>query len=43
MWRADHMSAVRFARAIDAVKVREYIDFGTDHLHRVAEHAWDTV
>lgn len=40
-WYADHMRAIRFAREIDAAKVKDYIDYGVDHGHRVAEHGWD--
>jgi len=39
-WYADHMLAIRFAREIDATTVKNYIDHGVDHGHRVAEHVW---
>lgn len=41
-WYANHMLAIRFARKLDAIKVRDYIDFGYNGGHRVAEHIWDT-
>ena len=40
-WSLDHMVAMRFGKEDDAIAIRERINLGIDHGHRVCEHGWD--